>query len=245
MKKVLSVSIAALIALIAFLAIGILANAEYVFDPNYYSRKYPDVVQELGNDPELLSMHYRMYGIREGRFANQQQEIDSMFPGYVDPRAVQLDSPEPVITPLPIDGTIQPQNKVDVPAPTITPGMSTYIDIDIASQTVTYFEDGVAKLQAPCVTGNISNGNGTPCGTYSVICKVPGKYLIGPTWKCWVDRWIQFTSDHIGLHDASWRSAFGGEIYKTDGSHGCVNMPLDAVSQLYDMVSVGSTVIVH
>ena len=48
-----------------------------------------------------------------------------------------------------------------------------------------------------------------------------------------------------GLHDATWRGAFGGNIYTYGGSHGCVNLPLDIAAQLYNLVYVGMPVIVH
>ena len=48
-----------------------------------------------------------------------------------------------------------------------------------------------------------------------------------------------------GLHDASWRSRFGGNIYIYNGSHGCVNMPRSEVSKLYNMVEIGTPVYVH
>ena len=44
---------------------------------------------------------------------------------------------------------------------------------------------------------------------------------------------------------ASWRSQFGGEIYKTNGSHGCVNLPLDAAKTLYENVSYGFPVVCY
>jgi len=47
-----------------------------------------------------------------------------------------------------------------------------------------------------------------------------------------------------GLHDASWRSDFGGSIYKTDGSHGCVNLPASFAAALYDKAATGIPVIV-
>ncbi|MBQ7463714.1 MAG: L,D-transpeptidase, partial [Lachnospiraceae bacterium] len=48
-----------------------------------------------------------------------------------------------------------------------------------------------------------------------------------------------------GLHDASWRGAFGGNIYKTNGSHGCVNMPRATAEALFATVNVGTPVVVH
>ena len=47
----------------------------------------------------------------------------------------------------------------------------------------------------------------------------------------------------IGLHDADWRSEFGGDIYKTDGSHGCVNLPPEVAKELYDSVEIGTPVV--
>ena len=33
-----------------------------------------------------------------------------------------------------------------------------------------------------------------------------------------------------------------GEIYKTNGSHGCVNVPTDAAAKLYSMLEIGTPV---
>ena len=127
----------------------------------------------------------------------------------------------------------------------ITPlDLTTYIDVDIANQSMTYFQAGVPVLASSIVSGNIRNGNSTPTGTFMIESKVPGKYLTGPTWHVWVDRWMCFTG-RVGFHDATWRSKFGGEIYQTDGSHGCVNLPHDVALKLYDMADIGTVVVVH
>ncbi len=192
------------------------------FDAGYYASKYPDVVNELGNDPGVLYQHYMTFGVNEGRFQNRQEEIDSLTGQTSDP------APAPA------------QNLAALP------GGGTYIDVNIASQTVTYYQNGEVKLSTPCVTGNVNAGNGTPTGVFSVMTHTPGKFLTGPTWNVWVDRWMRFTPGAaIGLHDANWRSTFGGDVYLTNGSHGCVNLPHDAACQLFDMVSIGTTVVVH
>ena len=49
----------------------------------------------------------------------------------------------------------------------------------------------------------------------------------------------------IGIHDASWRSQFGGKIYLTSGSHGCINTPLDNVIKLYNRVKIGTPVVIY
>lgn len=121
---------------------------------------------------------------------------------------------------------------------------STYVDVDLTNQQMNYYVNGEVVLSSAIVSGNVNNGNGTPTGVFYINAKVPGKYLVGPTWNVWVDRWMRFTGA-VGLHDASWRSEFGGDIYKHNGSHGCVNLPSDVANSLYDMVSVGTMVVVH
>lgn len=48
---------------------------------------------------------------------------------------------------------------------------------------------------------------------------------------------------HIGIHDATWRNEFEGQIYQTNGSHGCINTPLEIMAELYDKVQLGTPVV--
>ena len=57
--------------------------------------------------------------------------------------------------------------------------------------------------------------------------------------------WVPFIDNLYAFHDASWRSRFGGSIYQTDGSHGCINLPSAKAEELYDLAKVGDVVVVH
>ena len=59
-----------------------------------------------------------------------------------------------------------------------------------------------------------------------------------------VNFWMPFNGGQ-GLHDATWRYYFGGNIYKTHGSHGCVNLPYDAAKTIYENCKKGMAVIVY
>lgn len=48
--------------------------------------------------------------------------------------------------------------------------------------------------------------------------------LVGENYASDVRYFMPFAYN-VGIHDASWRSTFGKEIYKTSGSHGCINVP--------------------
>jgi lipoprotein-anchoring transpeptidase ErfK/SrfK len=49
----------------------------------------------------------------------------------------------------------------------------------------------------------------------------------------------------IGIHDATWRRKFGGDIYKRDGSHGCINCPLSLAKTIYENIDVGTPIICY
>jgi lipoprotein-anchoring transpeptidase ErfK/SrfK len=122
--------------------------------------------------------------------------------------------------------------------------LNTYVDVDIPNQTVTYILNGESVLSSPCVTGCVNKKRSTPTGIFAVYGHKKGTYLTGPTWHNWVDYWMPFAGG-CGLHDATWRSAFGGDIYKNSGSHGCVNLPHDVAEQLFNMIDIGTVVVVH
>lgn len=120
----------------------------------------------------------------------------------------------------------------------------TYIEISIQDQHIWYYKDDALFIDSDCVTGT-ENRRDTPIGAYYVINKVSGIYLIGADYKTWVDRWMAVTWDGIGLHDASWRNNFGGTIFKTNGSHGCINLPTEFIYILYDNVEVGTPILIY
>ncbi len=117
-----------------------------------------------------------------------------------------------------------------------------YIVVSISNQTLKYYEYDKLVLSSNVVTG--INGK-TPIGTFKVLNKATDIILKGKDYKSFVNYWIAFKGAAFGFHDASWRSNFGGNIYKYNGSHGCVNMPYNKVRQLYNMVAVGTPVYIR
>ena len=60
-----------------------------------------------------------------------------------------------------------------------------------------------------------------------------------------VTYWMPFVWNAVALHDATWRYSFGGDIYQTSGSHGCVNLPYEKAEELFNICEVGDVVVVH
>lgn len=119
----------------------------------------------------------------------------------------------------------------------------TYVLIDISDQNMQVYKNGKSILYTPVVTGNPNRGMATPPGIFNIKSKMRNVVLRGPGYASPVKYWIPFNGS-IGIHDSYWQPAYGGSRYLRYGSHGCVNTPLNKVSQLYNMVSVGTNVIV-
>lgn len=127
----------------------------------------------------------------------------------------------------------------------------TYVEIDLNGQHVYMVKEGAVVWDAPCVTGNLSKKYDTPAGLYRLAYKEKDRVLRGEKradgtyeYESPVSYWMPFNGG-IGLHDANWRGSFGGEIYKTNGSHGCINLPPQKAGALYDLVEKGMPVICY
>lgn len=118
----------------------------------------------------------------------------------------------------------------------------TYIEVDMTQQKMYYYENGVLRLETDVVTGNMRRRMGTPEGVNFVYNKQKDRVLRGPGYASPVKFWVPVKGG-IGIHDAGWRKEFGGEIYQTAGSHGCINTPRDKMEELYDMVQIGTPVV--
>lgn len=119
----------------------------------------------------------------------------------------------------------------------------TYIEVDMTNQHLYYYVEGKLELDCDVVTGNTSRKMGTPAAVCYVYGKCKNRILRGPNYATFVYYWMP-VNGNIGLHDATWRKEFGGELYKTGGSHGCVNMPKAKAGELYDMVEIGTPCII-
>jgi len=127
----------------------------------------------------------------------------------------------------------------------------TYVEVDIPNQHVYYYVKGKLAWESDCVSGTEQNaGRRTPTGVYSLYYKQLNRTLHGPpradgtpSYSSFVNYWMAFYKGY-GLHDASWRSEYGGSIFQYSGSHGCVNLPKKKAAELYDMLDVGTTVLI-
>ena len=130
---------------------------------------------------------------------------------------------------------------------------STYIEVDIAAQHMWYIVDGAVGMESDVVTGLPADGRDTPTGVYSILYTERDSTLKGetdpetgkPSYETPVAFWMPFTWQGHGFHDATWQPGFGGNLYQSLGSHGCVNMSYGDAGTLFGMISAGTPVVLH
>ena len=120
----------------------------------------------------------------------------------------------------------------------------TYVEIDIKGQHLYYYANAQLVMDCEIVTGNEKLKRNTPTGVYYVYSKSRNRYLRGPGYISYVKYWMAVYKG-VGMHDASWRQDFGNKIYKTSGSHGCINMSTQNAKTLYGIVKIGTPVVIY
>lgn len=110
-----------------------------------------------------------------------------------------------------------------------------------------YYKDGKLALETDIVSGKPNTP--TPKGVFYVWNKernatLRGLNEDGTKYASPVDYWMPIDWEGVGIHDSNWQPTYGGDWWKQNGSHGCINTPPNVMKTLYDMIEVGTPVIV-
>ena len=119
-----------------------------------------------------------------------------------------------------------------------------YVEINLTAQHLFVYKDGKLVIETDFVSGDVAKGHSTPTGAFGITYTTTNAVLRGPDYETPVKYWMPFAGD-VGMHDATWRRSFGSNIYKTNGSHGCINLPLSAAKTIYATVEKGYPVLVY
>lgn len=198
-------------------------------------------VEELATkvDEVNVNMHFKATGVEGLASVNIPKAVRAKLDKEAQILEITklLGNPEPIV--------LRPIYDKDL----ISDLLTSYIEIDLSRQHIWFYKDGVLIVDTPCVTGKTSDGYGTPTGVFFLLNKDRKVYLEGfnkdgSPYKAFVEYWMRFNQG-IGMHDASWRYQFGGEIYIYSGSHGCVNMPPEAAAITFENIDNTMPIIVY
>ena len=128
----------------------------------------------------------------------------------------------------------------------------TYVEIDLSKQHLWHYKNGKKAFECDIVSGQTTSAARTTLpGVYKLWYKarnytMKGSNNEGDKWEVKCSYWNRVAIVGVGLHDSQWRgSAFGGSIYKYNGSHGCINMPLSGAKYIYEKVAKGTPVVMY
>lgn len=121
---------------------------------------------------------------------------------------------------------------------------STFIKIDIEKQSILFIKECKEIAYAPVITGCEFQGWDTPKGNYEVSYLEGNCFITDSTH---VNFWMKISKSlNVGIHDANgWRVQYGGTIYKSNGSHGCINTPDSAARKIYAEIELGMTIVIQ
>lgn len=209
-------------------------NMEVTFDEDKvkkYVNKVAGIFNTFGSTRNFVSTSKKTVKVSGGNYGwivNKSQEVKDLIDEVKEGQDI---TKEPAYTQKAVG---QGDNDIG----------DTYVEIDLTRQHLWFYKKGALVVEGNVVTGNVSNNTGTPSGTYVLNYKEKNATLKGEDYSSPVEYWMPFNGN-IGIHDASWRSQFGGQIYLGNGSHGCVNSPHELAKAIFENIQAGTPIVVY
>ena len=157
----------------------------------------------------------------------------------------------PVPVAKPVAAPAQPATAIASPCAG-TPAGIKHIYVSIGKQHLWVCTGGTLLIDSAVTTGASAITNvryATPLGTSHITGKsrntvLAGKDVNGP-WNDPVQYWMPFDGG-IGFHDSSWQTfPYGSPLYTTQGSHGCVHVPVAVIATLFDWAPISTLVTIR
>jgi lipoprotein-anchoring transpeptidase ErfK/SrfK len=162
-----------------------------------------------------------------------------------EPAPIPSDLAAPTVNP-----TEPPVLTTPAPAPT-SASQGKLIVVSLATQSLTAYQDGNAVATTVVATGRPALP--TLRGTFHIKAKYSPYQFVSPWPKgspywyasAWTNYAMLYQDGGYFIHDAPWRTVYGPGADRTNGTHGCVNVPLKTMAFLYKWAPVGTTVVVQ
>lgn len=122
-----------------------------------------------------------------------------------------------------------------------------YIEISLRAQKVYVIRNGKVKFKCRCITGRPVEGRRTPTGAYYIKEHREAYTLTGADYSTPVKNWVRITWTGTGFHPATWQnwSGWTKDIYKTRGSHGCINLEPNDAKKIYRLTRYREAVFIY
>lgn len=123
---------------------------------------------------------------------------------------------------------------------------STYIEVDLSNQRLSFVLDGVLLADTGIITGDHSLAQDTQTGVYTVT-KKEASVTVWDLGSEQVADYAVLYGENGSIYPASWRTEeeFVPSTYLENGTGGGIDTPVDKAEIIYDNISEGVPVVVH
>lgn len=193
------------------------AKYNTIYMPRYFKTSYGSEIKINGNE----------YGYRIDREAELQQLMDDLKSGTDVKR-------DPIYS----KQGIGRNGKDDL--------AGSYIEVSLDNQYLWLYKNGSLVTETDIISGLPTKERQTYRGAWPIAYKASPFTLSSDIYGYDTDvtYWMPFVYGQ-GLHDADWQPSFGGELYKSKGSHGCINLPPGQAEIIYNSIQGGYPIIIY
>jgi lipoprotein-anchoring transpeptidase ErfK/SrfK len=224
-------------------------DINFVIEPfSNYNLAYDDSRKDFTISPKGNLDYARDYAISVLLAPSSAKLSSGQMPEIFRANFKTEPSPPPPPTPLeqvtlPKDSTgIVPDSLVASPDAKISDGK--YIDINLAKQQLSIFENGERLGTYMISTGK--RGMATPTGTFHVMAKRGRAW--SKKYNLYMPYFMQFTGQGHGIHELpEWKNGYkeGANHLGVPVSHGCVRLGVGPAAKVYGWSDVGTPIVIH
>jgi lipoprotein-anchoring transpeptidase ErfK/SrfK len=151
-------------------------------------------------------------------------------------------APATVPSPQPDPTSATPEQARTIRTPCTSNQRPKWVFVSLRKQHMWMCHRGKVAFDTAITSGMTGPYTHTPTGSYRIQGLNRNSTLTlntGATYQ--VKFWIPFDAPLFGFHDSSWQHfAYGSPRYRTNGSHGCIHMPLGAIRFFYHWADIGT-----
>ena len=211
---------------------------EYNGNKAYVSAYYTEEISEEQMYPDLNISNICYFPYGSTLYSNKELTDKIMdIPSLESGQIIEQDGNTYLLETQGYNGYVKTSSVSIIPQPVVI--------VDKSDQILRLYKNNQKQMEFSVVTGNEDPNfyHSSGEGLFSIYSKSYNAELVGDTWDVIVNVFMGYNGGE-GIHDATWRSYFGGDIYTYDGSHGCINCPYNEVMELASEVEVGDKVLV-
>jgi len=224
-------------------------DVNFVIEPfSNYNFSYDEIRKDFTILPKGNLDYARDYAISVKLASSSAKLSSAEMPEIFRANFKTEPSPPP---PAPVEEVVLPENKISgvvsdsqVASPEAKISEGKYIDINLAKQQLSIFENGERLGTYKVSTGK--RGMATPTGIFHVMAKRGRAW--SKKYNLYMPYFMQFTGQGHGIHELpEWKSGYkeGANHLGTPVSHGCVRLGVGPAAKIYGWSDVGTPVVIH